>query len=242
MNETEKQRSKDLTQVVIQFRSDLLKHLGNTAKIFIDNIGIAYTSYMSVLDNSVCLDVILIPPDTEIPKKRMTLKKLRKAERIKDAVAAGREDTSKSRVWPGIDGTKFTKVLRDIDDLIIKSSTEVTDTPVVVASAPAAKGKPAKGGKNDESVMNAPAEKNPNSIVTDTWIRELFEKTSKRGLVSSAHRLLISERDAAIDVYFETLDGIFKEIRLKYDTILQQENSWSDRWMRQVELLRKGVS
>lgn len=242
LNSKEGQRSQDLTQVVNKFRSGLVKHLAGISKHFVDIVAVASTSYMSVLDNTVRLDVLEIPPDTEVPKKRMTLKKLRKAERIKDAVAAGADDSSKSRVWSGMDTSKIAQVLRAVDNLVLAEDRE---SPAPVSTAPAAsvapKGKVSKAANTVEAVA-VPEETNPMSLVTDAWLRTVAEKSSKRGLVSSAHRLLLSERDSAIEKYFGTLDEMLRELRLEYDTILQQESSWSDRWMRQVELLRKGVA
>jgi hypothetical protein len=241
LDNIEKQRSSDLTNAVIKFRSSLIKRLATIAKQYVENVGLISSSYISILDNTARLEVLEIPPDTEVPKKRMTLKKLRKAERIKDAVAAGAEDTSKSRVWPGIDTTKISQVLRGIDDLILSEDKEVAQ-PIIAAPDPktAPKGKTAKGAVAEPAVV-VPEECNPASIVTDSWLRQVKDNSAKRGLVSSAHRLLISERDEAISQYFDALNVALCEIRTSYDVVLEQESSWVDRWTRQIDSLRKGV-
>ena len=43
---------------------------------------------MQLLDSTVYRELLLVPPDTTVPKKRMTLKRLRKAQRLREEVRA----------------------------------------------------------------------------------------------------------------------------------------------------------
>jgi hypothetical protein len=241
LDSTEKQRSVDFSNAVLEFRSGLVKHLATIAKSFVEVVCIVSTSHLAGIDNTTRLEILQVPPDTEVPKKRMTLKKLRKVERIQASVSAGAEDISKSRVWPPISPDSMIATLRAIDDMIRPEDRDVAvavePSPAVDAKAP----KAAAGKKGAAPVAAEPTqtvEANPTSIVTDTWLKTIAEKSAKRALVSSAHRLLVNERDAAVETFFNQLKLIFDSIRASYDTMLEQERSWSDRWSRQVEMLK----
>ena len=41
---------------------------------------------MQLLDSTVYRELLLVPPDTTVPKKRMTLKRMRKAQRLREEV------------------------------------------------------------------------------------------------------------------------------------------------------------
>ena len=52
---------------------------------------------------------------------------------------------------------------------------------------------------------------------------------------------MVSEPDATVEVKFaQYLAGSVEDLRADYDTILQQEASWNERWKRQIEMLRQG--
>ena len=57
---------------------------------------------MQLLDSTVYRELLLVPPDTTVPKKRMTLKRLRKAQRLREEVSSGQESRSIERVWAPI--------------------------------------------------------------------------------------------------------------------------------------------
>ena len=50
---------------------------------------------------------------------------------------------------------------------------------------------------------------------------------------------MVSEFDAAVVKFAQYLAGSEEDLRADYDTILQQEASWNERWKRQVDMLRQ---
>jgi hypothetical protein len=98
----EGERSNDLRLNVGKIQSELLTLLANHSKIFCEDLGSCSTAFIRYLDTSLRLDLVQVPPDTEVPKKKMTLKRLRKAQRIQEAVKNGAEDSSQERVWPAL--------------------------------------------------------------------------------------------------------------------------------------------
>ena len=59
---------------------------------------------LQLLDGTLTQAHLQVPPDTAVPKKHLTLKKLRKAQRLREEVRAGQPDNSHSRLvamaWP----------------------------------------------------------------------------------------------------------------------------------------------
>ena len=53
---------------------------------------------LHVLDGTLTQAHLQVPPDTAVPKKHLTLKKLRKAQRLREEVRAGQPDNSHSRL------------------------------------------------------------------------------------------------------------------------------------------------
>lgn len=102
LDRIEGERSNDIKQNIQQFQSNLLTLISKYSKIFCEDLGICGISFIKYLDTSLRLDLIQVPPDTEVPKKKMTLKRLRKAQRVQEAVKKGAEDTSSERIWPSL--------------------------------------------------------------------------------------------------------------------------------------------
>jgi hypothetical protein len=98
----EGERSKDLRINVEKIQSELLTLLAGHSKTFCEDLGSCSAAFIRYLDTSLRLDLVQVPPDTEVPKKKMTMKRLRKAQRIQDAVKNGAEDSSQERVWPAL--------------------------------------------------------------------------------------------------------------------------------------------
>lgn len=96
----EAERSRDLKLNVEKFQSSLIAFTAKYSKSFCEDLGSAAVSFIRLLDTSLRLDLLEVPPDTEVPKKKMTMKRLRKAQRIQEAVKQGGEDLSVSRMWP----------------------------------------------------------------------------------------------------------------------------------------------
>lgn len=98
----ENERSNELRQHVQKFQSSLLMETSKYSKIFCEDLGACATAFVKLVDSSLRLELLLVPPDTEIPKKKVTLKRLRKAQRVQAAVKSGSEDLSVERLWPGL--------------------------------------------------------------------------------------------------------------------------------------------
>jgi hypothetical protein len=96
------ERSNELRLHVLKFQSTLLMETSKYSKIFCEDLGACATAFVKLLDSSLRLELMQVPPDTEIPKKKVTLKRLRKAQRVQAAVKAGSEDLSVERLWPGL--------------------------------------------------------------------------------------------------------------------------------------------
>eukprot|EP01040_Poterioochromonas_malhamensis_P004946 gene4946-5306_t len=255
LDQLELQRSNELTTVTIQFRNFMIRKQIVRFRAFIDDIISLAKGLILFIDSVLRIELIALPPDTEVPKKHMTLKKLRKAQRIRDEVAKGGADKSKKRQWPAIEIQEICDLIKQNEDLLTDLGKDPSDftggtnpstTPNEVADA-GAKGKggksapPAKKGseKNQPaSALNA-ATANP-SLVPQVWIEKMKEISLVEGLVSSAHRVVIEERILAIQRYAEFLKHFFSFMRDEFNRILKQEESWNERWKRQVEMLRSG--
>jgi hypothetical protein len=77
-------------------------------------------------------------------------------------------------------------------------------------------------------------------LVPQSWIQQIRDSSSVRGEVSTAHRLLVNERDHSLQRLSSHLASLIDENKVYYGKILQQEESWSDRWRTQVEMLKQG--
>ena len=239
----ELQRSAELVENVHKFRSQLIR--AQTAQLlqFITDVSRCSQGLMTLLDSTVRQEQLQVPPDTAVPKKHMTLKKLRKAQRVKEAVAQGAEDRSQSRRWAGIDTQLAAEVVRVAEDLVTDLGSDPADTAVVASSksprAPEPPGGKGKAAKKPDKGAPPPEAPKP-SLIPAGWVEVTKEESALQGLVSTAHRVLISERDSAIHCFTQYLAGSFEELRSDYDSILRQEQSWNERWRRQVEMLRQG--
>ena len=70
--------------------------------------------------------------------------------------------------------------------------------------------------------------------------RQLKQRSAVRAAVSTGHRLLVSERDVSLENFTTHVSHAISENKLYYGKILQQEESWSERWRGQVEMLKAG--
>lgn len=294
LDQQEKQRSKEMTEHIISFRTSLIRRQLERFRVFCEDLGLISKGLLYFLDGIFRQELVRLPPDTEIPKKHMTLKKLRKAQRIREEVARGGQDRSVRRVWPGIilDPSKIppdsgmnsatqaalphtVEIVRRFEDLVHDLGQQPSDTSAGEAievagiqltnEEPAAAGKDAskKGGGKDagkdakkaaappakpqsaskKKGGNEPADvaaTSPPSLLPDVWQDKVRSFSETESLVSSAHRMVIQERTQAIQRFTEYLQDILSEIRETTTTLLTQENSWIERWNRQVEMLRRG--
>ena len=129
-------------------------------------------------------------------------------------------------------------LIRSIEPLVLVEEREffmkaaAPDT--TTASAASIKVKaPEKKGALEAIVV----EKVEASFINSIWLQNISERSSVNGLVSSAHRIAISERDTALNRFISDLQH-YVDINTKYfDKLLSEENSWSNRWNRQVNII-----
>jgi hypothetical protein len=118
LDQMEEMRSKDFTDNVIKFRSVIIRRLFEISRYFLDDINTAVKSLILLIDSSLRQEALKVPPDTPIPKIRMTLKRLRKAHKLKENIAKGQEDISKERTWPGIDINSLITFSTTLEDVV----------------------------------------------------------------------------------------------------------------------------
>jgi hypothetical protein len=226
------------------------EHLQN----FLEDVGACGKGLLQLLDSTLRQEQLQVPPDTAVPKKHMTLKKLRKAQRIREQVSQGGEDRSQVRVWDGIDVvlTATAEVVRASEDLVLDLGQLPRDTAVTTLAPPAGAAVGGADNKKDAKKEKAPPAAGKNAppaaepaaaapaLIPPSWAAVLKEKTAAKGQVSTAHRIVVNERDAAVALFTQYLAGTFEDVRGDYDTVLRQEASWNERWRRQVEMLRHG--
>ena len=102
----------------------------------------------------------------------------------------------------------------------------------------AAKKAPAKP---DKGAPPAAAEAAPSpTLLPPVWVAQVRAASEVRSAVSTAHRAILAERDASAELFLASCERSFEELREHFATLLQQEQSWSQRWTRQVLMLRGG--
>lgn len=235
LDATEQARSKEFTESVIKFQGQLIRSLVELTIGFCEEIGVGCKGLVHYVDSSMRLDALKLPPDTAIPKKRMTMKRLRKAQRIKDAVGQGAPDLSRERIWPALPFETQTM------PVVLTAETLVPDLTIPEPASPAAAEAPKKGAPPKKGEPAAPAPTEAPTLVSRSWKDQLAASTVVKGTVTTAHRIVIKERDRALAVYTKQLDAAVEEVRHKYKELLTQEASWIERWGRQVASLKGGL-
>lgn len=253
LDKMESDRSQDMQGGVASFRCLLIRAQAERFRQFCEDLGQASKGLIVMLDTCLRQELLAIPPDTAVPKKHMTLKKLRKAQRIRDDVAKGKEDISQRRLWSGIELTAETVgVVIAAEDMVPDLGSQPSDTTgVSEAEAAAAAASAAPVGGKDGKDKKAAAPKKPDknapppvtgkpSLLPLPWIDKLKESTAVQGLVSSAHRSVMQYRDEGLSTYLTHLGDLLATVRADYGLVLHQEHSWTQRWKRQVDMLREG--
>lgn len=216
------------------------------ARQYMEDITACFKGMMLMIDSTVRTEVTQVPPDTAVAKKPMTLKRLRKAQRVQDSVKHGKEDVSKSRVWPPMETEQLVNSTVPLaESMILDLGSDPTDfytpEPEPEPAPPVdAKGKPIKPKKGKEPAP-APVEEVPASVLPPAYVAMLVKISSLRGNVSTAHRMLVNERDNSTGQYVQYLHALIEEFKEEYDMVLRQEASWNERWRRQVGMLRQGA-
>ena len=242
LDEVEAGRSRELIDHIHRFRNEVVRHqIDHMKKFFDDVIHKCYKGLMAALDTTLQLEQLQVPPNTEVPKKHLTLKKLRKAQRIKEEVLsmAGGEDRSKIRRWPPVNMAKVADVARRAESMVPDLGTRPGD---VYTALPTALPSSAGDKKTSKKVVqpSVAVDNEKPSLVPNGWINYVQKNSEVTGRVSSAHRLLISERDKAVEMFSDYLSECFNELKEHFDTLLTQEESWNQRWKKQVDMLRRG--
>ena len=160
------------------------------------SLSLSSTSLVKYIDSSLRLEAMKLPPDTAVPKKRMTLKRMRKAQRLKSAIEAGEEDRSKERDWPALTLEHLVKVVQDAQDLVEGASPPPSRLPqrrrLPLRARVRAKGKEPEPEPESEG---------PPPLLPQEWVETTTTNSVVHGSVSTAHRTLISERDAALQAF-----------------------------------------
>lgn len=246
LNAREKKRSAEFMQNLLQCRSRLIKNISDQALNVFKDIFLCSQGLMGLIDSCIHQEVLLLPPDTAIPKKRMTLKRMRKAQRLREEIAKGKEDRSHQRVWPGLSLEGITELLKssedmvpDLDQLLLADAPAAPVQPPPVDKAATGKAAAVAKGKKNEPVAPPPVVEKP-SLVSTAWRDQLLAESALKGEVSTAHRVLMSERDLAANKFVKNLKRMLDETRARFQQLILQESGWSERWDRQVHMLRKG--
>jgi hypothetical protein len=231
----EVERSKTLVADVTDFRTKLILRIVELARLFAQDLCISFSSLLRLLDSTVRLDLLAIPPGFAVPKKRLTLKRMRKAQRTRDAIAGGAEDRSKRRVWPALELSSLALTVQAVEPLVPEDQFPTFQPQEAQEEAPAKGKKPAKKGKG---AAEPEPEAAPKSLVPEEWSKPLQKASAVDALVSSAHRRLLQQRDGELSEFVSVLAEELEVVREEYALVLSQENSWHERWNRQVEMLR----
>ena len=243
LDNAEAERSRDLINAVRDFEDIVARRHIEITKFFMEDVGVVYKSGVQYLDSSLRLDSIALPPDTVMPKPKLTMKRLRKAQRIRQEVAAsgGGEDRSKARTWPAIPVDSLLSVLTEAEALVDSSKTQPPPAPVQEAPLPSKGGKAATKGAAAAAPPAAAIVDEKPSLIPSSWLTSLAANTCVHGKVTTGHRAIVKERDRAVANFMDTVKEALEDIRNVYGKVLVQEKSWSERWRRQVDSLRSGV-
>jgi len=239
LNNLEASRSSDLSENVIKFRSNLVKELADLALDFVEDLGLCCVSSIKYLDSTFHQSLLHVPPGVEVPKKHLSAKRLRKVQRLKQAVEQGAEDKSRERVWPPVPTDELKAILEAAESMIFVEPPKVEAAPAVLETNVSKKDKGRKQSASKPVDIDVAAA-SATALMSPSWEDTMRTITAARGGVSTAHRTIVEERDVAIRYYVDDLSSMFDEIRAKYDTVLSDEQGWSMRWARQVEMLKSG--
>lgn len=231
LDQKEKERSADLTTNVKAFRAELVTKLSDHSQMFVEDVSLSSKSLIQYIDSSMRLEALQLPPDTAIPKKRMTLKRLRKAQRLRDDIAGGAADTTKQREWPAFNLDSLSAALEAAEDLVEGAAPKAA-APVEAAPPPK------KGAKGAPVVEAAPV--SASALLPPGWADTTAAASAVNGAVTTAHRSLIAERDKSIAIYVAGLEDMLAGVREKLGLLLRQEESWGKQWENQVAMLRNG--
>ena len=236
LDRKENERSAELISNILEFRAELVSKLADASKKFCEDLCLSSKSLVQYIDSSMRLEALQLPPDTAIPKKRMTLKRLRKAQRLRNNIAGGAEDRSKERDWDPVNLKPLMETLKSAEDMV-EGHVSAAPEPVVEA-APAAKG--GKATKGAPAAVAEPPKEKSGILLSAAWMETTSQDSIVHGSVTTAHRSLVTERDKSLLAYIASLEDILHSVREKFGLLLRQEESWNKQWHNQVDMLRNG--
>ena len=210
---------------------------------FIDDTSECSRGLLVLLDSSIRLELLAVPPDTAVPTKRLTMKRLRKAQRLREAVKKGAEDRSTERRWPPISLARTVEYLRSCEADVpatVRERCRPRATEPEPAAAPAKPSAKVPPGKKNDAPPPVAAEESGFQLLPQRWVDAVEVSSAVRARVSSAHRAVVKERDEAVAAYAACLTQLAEELKAKCDRLLSQEQSWINRWRAQVAMLRQG--
>ena len=240
----EQRRSQDVQDTVTRFRSTFIKYVVELARNAFEDIVQCTQSCMSYLDSCVHQALMTIPAGCALPRKRMTAKRLKKAQRIRSAVETGAEDRSKERRWPSIAVERFARAVADIESIVVSAPSPLDAN---VSHSSAASGPPPLGRKATIKGLSALKKANTarsedelhQTLLSNDWLERIRQNSAIRSYVSSAHRALIEERNSCVEQLTDEVVTILVEVKEKYTRLLLIEEGWTERWRRQVRNLRQ---
>merc|ERR1711871_237390 len=209
----EVERHEETVHSVQKFRSVMVQRLIERCKNFAGDLSLGYKGLLQLVDTTLYQEVLQVPPDTAVPKKRMTLKRLRKAQRVRSAVASGEEDWTVARTWASMEVESMVTMVQAFENMILKMPKQEAEA---VEEDP--KGK--KGKKKSEP---EPETTEKVTMLPQPWIDDIKTESSVYASVSTAHRALVAGRDESFDRFVDGIQELLRSLRQKYDVVLQQE-------------------
>ena len=240
---TEGQRCDEMTTAVIFYRKMTLRKLFGNAKMFLEDLQVATSSFMCLLDTTLHRELMQVPPGTDAAKKRLTLKRLRKLHRVRTDPKSPTDGSlslsgtvgEKERMWHGMDVSRLIDLAVGAQQMILSdfnSRVAVMDG----ATAPSSSVVAAEQRRPSLSMSNG-----DDQLLSDEWMKALQSNSKlKSSGVSTSHRVLIRERDEALNKFTNRLTLEVQLVNEYCSTLLSDEESWRQRWVRQVMMLRKG--
>lgn len=233
----ELERSQEYVDSINKFRNTLVRYIVDRVKLFVEDLVMCFSSLMGFFDRCIHKECLVTPPGCSVPKKRRTAKKLRKAQKLKDAVSQGKEDTSKVRVWPALAIEQLQAVVESSEGLVIPETRPAT--PALEPEKSALGKKPPLAKAKAVATIDLPPPRST-TLLSNEWLQKITSTSAIRAEVSTAHRTLIEERSVVMSQYVADLSIILENIKDTYCELLAAEAGWSERWKRQVLMLRKG--
>ena len=170
------------------FRAELVRELVDAACKFCEDVSVSSTSLIRYLDTSLRLEAMQLPPDTAVPKKRMTLKRLRKAQRLKAAIEAGEEDRSQERDWPALELGPLVAACKASEDPAAAATPRALAEPAEGGRCQGQGQGQGQGGRCGGTGGRGFNREPPAPLLPDEWVASMTERSVAHGSVTTAHQ------------------------------------------------------